>query len=235
MRVCVCVMFHLVFFLTCCAILRELHLSSTTSIFSAKTVLFIVVPSWSQCWGSRGWTLWEAAVWCAIRGLKPWSGGEVMHNSHGLNLLYFITLTVWVSHLHLSFLLRNWIEKKMGKRETAHFLFNAKNILTRLFCIWRVCCYYYIPARCLYSYFKVSETWTRYPNRVQIIQYAVRDVFLEVPVLCVKLSSSGYKRSATSSLQETNMSFVTRWNVNCDMTCIATLFSPSCSLIGGTL
>lgn len=65
--------------------------------FFAKSVLFIVVPSWSQCWGSRGWTLWETAVWCAIRGLEPWSRGEVMHNSHGLNLLYFITLTVWVS------------------------------------------------------------------------------------------------------------------------------------------
>ncbi len=92
-----CVVFHLVFFLACCAILRELHLSSTTSSFFAKPVFFIVVPSWSQRWGSRGWTLWEAAVWCAIRGLEPWSGGEVMHNSHGLNLLYFITLTVWVS------------------------------------------------------------------------------------------------------------------------------------------
>lgn len=98
----VCYVPSCILFFACCAILRELHLSGTTSSFiSAKLVLFIVVPSWSQCSGNWGWTLWEAAVWCAIRGLEPWSRGEVMHNSHGLNLLYFITLTVWVSPEYL--------------------------------------------------------------------------------------------------------------------------------------
>ena len=87
-------------FLACCAILRELHCPALPAASFAKLVLFIVVPSWSQRWGSPGWTLWETAVWCAIRGLEPWRRGEVMHNSHGLNLLYFITLTVWVSPQH---------------------------------------------------------------------------------------------------------------------------------------
>lgn len=83
--------------------------------FFAKPVLFIVVPSWHLCRGSRGRTLWEAAVWCAIHSLEPWSGGEVMH---GLNP--FISY-VWLSSTRELLLLNS----------RATILFDEKNILMR--------------------------------------------------------------------------------------------------------
>lgn len=48
----------------------------------------------------------------------------------------------------------------MEKQKLLTFLLILKNILTGLFHIWRVCCYYNIPATGLhwYSYFIVSET-----------------------------------------------------------------------------
>lgn len=95
------VVLHLVFCLTCCAILWELLVSGLRpfifsfclSFFGWAGLVFIVVPSWSHRRCSESWTQRGAAVWCAIRGPEPQSRGEAEHNSLGLNLLFFITPT----------------------------------------------------------------------------------------------------------------------------------------------
>lgn len=68
-------------------------LSFLSVFFGWAGLFFITVPSWSHRRSSRSWTLRGAAVWCAIRGPEPQSQGEAVHNSLGLNLLFFITPT----------------------------------------------------------------------------------------------------------------------------------------------
>lgn len=83
--------------------------------FGQAAPFFIVVPSPSPRRSSRGWTLRGAAVWCAIRGLEPWSRGEAVHNSHGLNLLSFITQTVLDSPHYFFFLFPQTSRKEYSR------------------------------------------------------------------------------------------------------------------------
>lgn len=165
---CLCVMFHLVFFLACCIVLRESHLSSTKSSF-----FFFCFVLLSQ----------SSSLWCQVEASAEGAGaglcekllfdvlsmassheveGEVMHNSHGLNLLYFIAQTVWVSPYFL-FLLTNWID-------SAHFLVHDIFIIRSfscnrksLLCYGKFCCYNSIPTRGLQCspWFPVTKTWPR--------------------------------------------------------------------------